>query len=172
MSWKTLESPGSNQRHLADRKIALYQLRQILNYKTDGSLVNFRHMTFQSTNKTTEDVDNGHSKECQSFDVDLHCNIFKIRFRAVYTQAYGGACSLQARSHPEHAAAKRGHHRLFFFGPRKRGGGGFVRTLRTPLGYVPALLAAADCVPETTKMSTGRPLDETFPGLFGSKSVP
>ena len=31
MSWKTLESPDSNQRHLADRKIALYQLRQILN---------------------------------------------------------------------------------------------------------------------------------------------
>ena len=35
-------SPGSNQRHLwlADRKIALYRLRQILNYKKDGSLVN------------------------------------------------------------------------------------------------------------------------------------
>ena len=73
MSWKTLESPGSNLRHLADRKIALYQLSQILNYKTDGSLVNFRRMTFQSTQKTTEDVDNGLSKECRSFDVDLHC---------------------------------------------------------------------------------------------------
>ena len=39
MSWKTLESPGSNLRHLADRKIALYQLSQILNYKTDGLLM-------------------------------------------------------------------------------------------------------------------------------------
>ena len=57
MSWKTLESPGSNQR-LADQKIALYRLRQILNYKTDGPLVNVRRMTFQSTQKTTEDVDN------------------------------------------------------------------------------------------------------------------
>ena len=28
---------------------------------------------------------------------------------------------MQARSHPEHAAAERGHHRLFFFGLRKRG---------------------------------------------------
>ena len=28
--------------------IALYQLSQILNYKTDGSLVNFRRMPFQS----------------------------------------------------------------------------------------------------------------------------
>ena len=122
MSWKTLESPGSNQRHLSDRKIALYQLSQILNYKTDGSLVNFRRMTFQSTQKTTEDVDNGHSKECRSFDVDLHCYTFKIRFRAVYTMVYASLrrC-MQTRSHPEHAAAKRGHHRLFLFGPGKRG---------------------------------------------------
>ena len=41
MSWKTLESPGSNQRHLPDRKIALYQLSQNLNNKTDGLSVNF-----------------------------------------------------------------------------------------------------------------------------------
>ena len=120
MSWKTLESPGSNQRHLADRKIALYnyQLSQIFNYKTDGSFVNFRRMTFQSTQKTTEDVVNGHSKECRSFDVDLHCYTFKIRFRAVYTQAPTAG---HARSHPEHAAAKRGHHRLFFLSEKKGG---------------------------------------------------
>ena len=34
---------------------------------------------------------------------------------------YGGACSLQARSHPEHTAAKRGHHRLFFWSEKKGG---------------------------------------------------
>ena len=71
----------------------------------------------------------------RSFDVDLHCNTFKIRFRAA-----GLRRCMQARSHPEHAAAKRGHHRfLFFFWSEKKGG--FVRTLRTPLGYVPELPA-------------------------------
>ena len=94
--------------------------------------VNFRRKPFQSTQKTTEDVDDGHSKECRSFDVYLHCNTFKIRFWTVYTQAYGGRGAIA----PEHAAAKRGHHRFFFFLVREKGG--FVRTLRTPLGYVPA----------------------------------
>ena len=92
-----------------------YRLSQILNYKTDGSLVNFRSKPFQSTQKTTEDVGNGHSKECRSFDVDLHCNTFKIRFChfwTVYTQACGGTGAIA----PEHAAAID-----FFFGPRKRG---------------------------------------------------
>ena len=51
------------------------------------------------------------------FDVDLHCNTFKFRFWAVYTQAYGGTDAIA----PEYAAANRGHHRIFFFGPRKRG---------------------------------------------------
>ena len=51
------------------------------------------------------------------FDVDLHCNTFKFRFWAVYTQAYGGTGAIA----PEYAAAKRGHHRFFFVGPRKRG---------------------------------------------------
>ena len=121
---KTLESPGSNQRHLADRKIALYPLSQILNLKTDSSLVNFRRMPFQSTQKTTEDVDNGHSKECRSFNVVLHWNTFKIRRP---TAVHAGVIA------HEHAAAKRGH-RLFFLVREK---GGFVRTPRTPLGYVP-----------------------------------
>ena len=94
---------------------ALYQLSRILNDKTDGSLI--RRMPFKITQKTTEDVDNGHSKECRVFDVDLHCNTFKIRFRAVYTQANGGACR---RNRTRHAAAKREHHRLFF-GRRERG---------------------------------------------------
>ena len=78
--------PGSNQRHLklADRKIAHYRLRQVLNYNTDGSLVNFRRKPFQSTQKTTEDVDNGHLKECRSFDVDLHCNTFFFIFFHFY----------------------------------------------------------------------------------------
>ena len=49
--------------------------------------VYFRRMPFQSTQETTEDVDNGHSKECRAFDVDLqrqHFQQFKIRFRAMY----------------------------------------------------------------------------------------
>ena len=100
MSWKNLEILGSNQRHLADRKILRFiNSAKITTTKQICSLVNFRRMPFQSTQKTTEDVDNGHSKECRSFDVllvvDLHCAVcstFKIRFRAVYTQAYGGAC--------------------------------------------------------------------------------
>ena len=118
---------------LADRKIALYRLSQILNYKTDGSLVNFRRKSFQSTQKTTEEVDNGHSKpECRSFDVDLHCYTFISRFGSgLDCTAYGGTGAIA----PEHAAAKRGHYRFFFWSEKK---GGFVRTLRTPLGYVPA----------------------------------
>ena len=65
------------------------------------------------------------------FDVDLHCNTFKFRFWAVYTQAYGGTGAIA----PEYVAAKRGHHRFFLLVREK---GGFLRTLRTPLGYVPA----------------------------------
>ena len=112
--------------------IAFYRLSQILNYKTDGSLVKFRRMPFQSTQKSTEDVDNGHSKECRAFDVDLHRQHFQD---SVPGRVYAGLrrC-MQAQSHPEHAAAKREHHRLFFLVGEK---GGFVRTLRTPLGYVP-----------------------------------
>ena len=66
-----------------------------------------------------EGVINGHSKECRSFDVDLHCNTFnfKIRFWAVYTQAYGGAGAIA----PERAAAKRGHHPFFFWSEKKGG---------------------------------------------------
>ena len=79
--------------------------------------VNFRRKPFQSTQKTTEDVDDGHSKECRSFDVYLHCNTFKIRFWTVYTQAYGGRGAIA----PEHAAAKRGHHRFFFWSKKKGG---------------------------------------------------
>ena len=119
MSWKTLDLKSGLEPTapiaVANRKIALYRLSQILNCKTDGSLVNFRRKPFQSTQKTTEDVDN--SKDCRSFDVDLHCNTFKIRFchfRTVYTQAYGGTGAIA----PEHAAAI---DLFFFFGPRKRG---------------------------------------------------
>ena len=56
MSWKTLESPGSNQRHQADRKILRFinsAKSSTVRYKTNGSLVNFRRMPFQSTQKTT-----------------------------------------------------------------------------------------------------------------------
>ena len=83
--------------------------------RTNGSLVNFRRKPFQSMQKTTEDVDNGHSKEWQSFDVDLQCNTFKIRFChfwTVYTQANGGAGAIA----PEHAAAID-----FFFWSEKKG---------------------------------------------------
>ena len=117
---------------VADRKIALYRLSQILNCKTDGSLVNFRRKPFQATQKTTEDVDNGHSKDCRWFDVDLLCNTFEFKIRfcqfwTVYTQAYGGTGAIAL----EHAAA------IDFFQFLVREKGGFVRTLRTPLGYVP-----------------------------------
>ena len=74
MSWKSRNLKSGLEPtapKLADRKIALYRLSQILNYGTDGSLVNFRRKNFQSTQKTREDVDNEHSKECRSFDVDL-----------------------------------------------------------------------------------------------------
>ena len=131
--------------------IALYQLSQILNRTlqnrwfigfimttqqertcSDGSLVNFRRMPFQSTQKSTEDVDNGHLKECRAFDVDLHCNTFKIRFRPVFSQAYGGACR---RDRTRKTQLPNADTIDFFFLVREKGG--FVRTLRTPLGYVP-----------------------------------
>ena len=51
------------------------------------------------------------------FDVDQHCNTFKFRFWAVYTQANGGTGAIA----PEYAAAKRGHHRFFFL-VREKGG--------------------------------------------------
>ena len=53
------------------------------------------------------------------FDVDLHCNTFKFRFWAVYTQAYGGTGAIA----PEYAAAKLNADTIdfFFVGPRKRG---------------------------------------------------
>ena len=98
--------------YLADRKIGLYRLSQILNYKTDGSLVNFRRKPFQSTQKTT---DKWTFEGMPIFDVDLHCNTFKIRFWAVDTQAYGGAGAIA----PEHAAAKRGQHPFFFLVQKK-----------------------------------------------------
>ena len=85
--------------------------------------------------KTKWDVDNGHSKECRSFRG--RWSTLQHFQDSVLGRVYAGLrrC-MQARSHPEHAAAKRGHHRLFFFLVREKGG--FVRTLRTPLGYVPA----------------------------------
>ena len=97
---------------------ALYQLSQILNDKTDGSLVNFRRMPSQITQKTTADVDNGHSKECRVFDVVYTATLSRFGSGRVYA---GLRRCMQTQSHPEHAAAKREHHRLFFFGPRKRG---------------------------------------------------
>ena len=114
--------------------IALYQLSQILNYKTDGSSVNFRRMSFQSTQKTTEDVDNGHLKECRSFDVDLHCNTFKIRFRAVYirrpTAVHAGAIAPGTRS----CQTPRDTIDFFFWFEKK----GDRPHPPNPLGYVPA----------------------------------
>ena len=92
------------------------------------------HFRCKPSNQRRKPQINGHSKESRSFDVDLHCNTFKIRFWAVYTQAYDGAGAIA----PEHAAAKRGHHPFFFLVREK---GGFVRTLRTPLGYVPGRCA-------------------------------
>ena len=136
MSWKTLESPGSNQRHLADRKICAlstqpnpqpYPTKQMAHWWILGScLSNQRRKPHD-----TEDVDNGHLKECREFDVDLHCNTFKIRFRAVYTQAYGGD-----RTRKTHGCQTRTPS-TFFFGPRK---GGVRPHPPNPLGYVPAFV--------------------------------
>ena len=70
----------------------------------------------------TEDVDNGHLKECREFDilVDLHCNTFKIRFRAVYTQAYGGACR-RDRTRKTHGCQTRTPSTFFFWSEKKGG---------------------------------------------------
>ena len=107
---------------------------QFYNVFCQGLLVNFRRMPFQSTQKSIEDVDNGHLKECRAFDVDLHCNTFKIniRFRTVFSQAYGGACR---RDRTRKTQLPNAETIDFFFLVREKGG--FVRTLRTPLGYVP-----------------------------------
>ena len=75
--------------------------------------MNFRRKPFQSTQKTTQDVDNGHSKECRSFDVHPHCNTvntFKIRLRRCRRDRTGTrSCQTRTPS-------------IFFFvGPRKRG---------------------------------------------------
>ena len=118
--------------------IALYQLSQILNRTlqnrwfigfimttqqertcSDGSLVKFRRMPFQSTQKSTEDVENGHLKECRAFDVDLHCNTFKIRFRPVFSQAYGGACR---RDRTRKTQLPNADTIDFFFRSEKKGG--------------------------------------------------
>ena len=125
----------TNDTYLAERKIALYRLSQILNYKTDGSLVNFRRKPFQSTQKTTEDVDNGHSKECRSFDVDLHCNTFKIRFRAVY-EGPGRCMRDRTLTH----SCQRRTPSIFLV--REKGGGG-VR----PHPPNPPWLRACECEP-------------------------
>ena len=122
-------SPGSNQRHLLDRKIALYQLSQILNYKTDGSSVNFSAW-----------ISNLRRKPQRMLIMEIRRNADHLT--KIYTATLSRFGSgprptrrcMQARSHKEHAVAKRGHQRLFFLVREK---GGFVPTLRTPLGYVP-----------------------------------
>ena len=93
--------------------IALYQLSQILNYKTDGSLVHAFPINAENRR--------GCSKECRAFDVDLQRQHFQD---SVPGRVYAGlrvrGC-MQAQSHPEHAAAKREHHRLFFWSEKKGG---------------------------------------------------
>ena len=73
--------------------------------------------------KTKWDVDNGHSKECRSFAVDLHvhCNTFKIRFWVVYklTQAYGDACR---RDRTRNTQPPNADTIDFFFWSEKKGG--------------------------------------------------
>ena len=136
--------------------IALHQLSQILNYKTDGSLVNF--MPFQSRKpngmlimdirRNADRLPLIYTATLSRFGSGSWKGAVKkiaptatVAVGAIFFQrplvVYAGLrrC-MQARSHPEHAAAKRGHHRLFFFGPRKRG----VRLHPpNPLGYVPDL---------------------------------
>ena len=99
-------------------------------------------MAFQSTQKTSEDVDNRHSKDCRSFDLDQHCNTFKILFRAVHMQGNGGACK---RNRIRNTQLPNADTIDFFFWTEKKGG--FVRTLRTPLGYVPELVRSYDRPP-------------------------
>ena len=74
-------------------------------------------MDFQSTQKTTEDVDNGNSKECRSFDLDLHCNTFKIRFWTAGLR--GGACR---RDRTRNTQLPNADTSDFFFWSDKKGG--------------------------------------------------
>ena len=97
ISWKTLESPGSNQRHLTDRKILRFinsakssttGTKQMVQWWIlDACLSNQRR---KSRRMLIMDI----RRNAKRFVIDLsgNLNTFKIRFRAVYTQAYGGAC--------------------------------------------------------------------------------
>ena len=90
--------------------------------------MNFRRKPFQSTQKTTEDVDNGHSKNADR--LTLICTATLSRFSS-------GPCTrrptaVQARSHPN-TQLPIADTIDFFLGPRKRG----VRPHPpNPLGYV------------------------------------
>ena len=125
MSWKTLESPGSNQRHLTDRKILRFinsakssATKQMVHWWILGACLYF------PIKKTKWDVDNGHSNRRNADRLTLINTATLSLFQdSVPGRVYAGLrrC-MQARSHPEHAAAKRGHHRLFFFWSEKKGG--------------------------------------------------
>ena len=108
--------------------IALYQLSQILNYKTDGSFVDFRRMPFQSTQKTTWMLIMDIRRNAERLTKINSGNTFKIRFRAVYTQAYGDACRRNRTRNTQLPKANT----IEFFSWSEKKGGGFVRTLPNP----------------------------------------
>ena len=124
MSWKTLESPGSNLRHLADRKILRF-----INSAKSSTTKRMVHWWILGAC-----LSNQRRKPQRMLIMDTSEGML-IVWRSSTLQHFrrpgdGGACrrdrtwtrSCQTRTP------------TFFFGPRK---GGFVRTLRTPLGYVP-----------------------------------
>ena len=114
MSWKTrdlksrLEPTAPIASRSEDCALSTQPNPQLQNRWFIGE---FRRKPFQSTQKTAEDVDSGHSKECRSFDVDLHCNTF------IVSRFGSGPCT--GAIAPEHAAAKRGHHWFFFWSEKK-----------------------------------------------------
>ena len=123
MSWKTLESPGSNQWHLSDWKIALYQLSQILNYKTDGSLVNLLGAYLSNQRRKPHRM-----LTFEGMPIVWRTSSCTLQ-HFQDSQAYVMHAGTVAR---EHTAAKRGH-RLFFWSEKK----GVRPHPPNPLGYVP-----------------------------------
>ena len=72
-------------------------------------------------------------------DIRRNADRLTLIYTATLSRFGSGPCirrptAVQARSHLNTQLANADTIRFFFFSPRKRG---FVRTLRTPLGYVP-----------------------------------
>ena len=106
--------------------IVLYQLTQILNrtqqnrwFIGEFSLILGACLSNQRRKPQRMLIMDNCMKECRAFDVDLHCNTFKIRFRTVFSQAYGGACR---RDRTRKTQLPKADTDFFFFWPEKKGG--------------------------------------------------